>query len=112
MMVWEYPELFSRAICMSPAFRLPGNSKTGWNYVTTVKEDRKRKKVFFYIDNGGIGLEQQLQPGVDEMVKALNDKGYKPRRDYIYVTAPKAGHNEEAWAKRFPKALKLVLSKN
>ncbi|HLO79382.1 MAG TPA: alpha/beta hydrolase-fold protein [Chitinophagaceae bacterium] len=112
MMVWEYPDKFSRAICMSPAFRLPGNSKTGWNYVTTVKNDPKRKKVFFYIDNGGLGLEQQLQPGVDEMLKALNSKGYKPGRDYIFIAAPDAGHNEEAWSKRFPQALKLVLSKN
>lgn len=111
MMVWEYPNLFSRAICMSPAFRLPGNAKTGWNYVSTVKEDKKRKKVFFYIDNGGKELEQQLQPGVDEMLKALNNKGYKPGRDYIYISAPGASHNETAWAQRFPKALKLVLGK-
>jgi predicted alpha/beta superfamily hydrolase len=108
MMVWEYPDFFSKAICMSPAFRLPGNSLSGWNYVSTVKGDTKRKKVFFYIDNGGIGLEQQLQPGVDEMLKALTDKGYRAGRDFIYVSDPTAKHNEEAWARRFPYALKLV----
>ncbi len=108
MMVWEYPDVFSKAICMSPAFRLPGSSLTGWNYVSTVKSDTKRKKVFFYIDNGGIGLEQRLQPGVDEMLKALTDKGYKAVRDFIYVSDPNAKHNEEAWARRFPYALKLL----
>jgi predicted alpha/beta superfamily hydrolase len=108
MMVWEYPDFFSKAICMSPAFRLPGNPASGWNYVSTVKADAKRKKVFFYIDNGGPGLEQQLQPGVDEMLKALYDKGYKKGRDFIYVSDPTALHNEQAWAKRFPQALRLV----
>lgn len=108
MMVWEYPDVFSKAICMSPAFRLPGNSASGWNYVSIVKTSKKRKKVFFYIDNGGPGLEQQLQPGVDEMLKALSDKGYKQGRDFIYVSDPTAQHNEQAWAKRFPYALKVV----
>jgi predicted alpha/beta superfamily hydrolase len=108
MMVWEHPDVFSKAICMSPAFRLPGNPASGWNYVSIVKTDTKRKKVFFYIDNGGPGLEQQLQPGVDEMLKALSDKGYKHGRDFIYVSDPTALHNEHAWAKRFPFALKTV----
>jgi predicted alpha/beta superfamily hydrolase len=108
MMVWEYPDVFSKAICMSPAFRLPGNSVSGWNYVSTVKDGTKRKKVYFYIDNGGIGLEQQLQPGIDEMLKTLTNKGYRAGRDLIYVSDPTAKHNEEAWALRFPYALKLV----
>jgi predicted alpha/beta superfamily hydrolase len=102
MMVWEFPDVFSKAICMSPAFRLPGNNASGWNYVSIVKQDIKRKKIFFYIDNGGIGLEQQLQPGVDEMLKALTDKGYKSGKDFIYVSDPSALHNEKSWAKRFP----------
>jgi predicted alpha/beta superfamily hydrolase len=108
MMVWEYPDVFSKAICMSPAFRLPGNPVSGWNYVSTVKDGTKRKKVYFYIDNGGIGLEQQLQPGIDEMLNALTNKGYREGRDLIYVSDPTAKHHEEAWARRFPYALKLV----
>jgi predicted alpha/beta superfamily hydrolase len=108
MMVWEYPDIFSKAICMSPAFRLPGNPASGWNYVSIVKNDTKRRKVFFYVDNGGIGLEKQLQPGIDEMLKVLSDKGYRAGRDFMYVSDPNSPHNEQAWAKRFPYALKLV----
>ncbi|HSF46292.1 MAG TPA: alpha/beta hydrolase-fold protein, partial [Chitinophagaceae bacterium] len=108
MIVWEYPDVFSKAICMSPAFRLPGDQASGWNYVSTVKNDPKRKRVFFYIDNGGVGLEQRLQPGIDEMLKALTDKGYKAGRDFIYISDPTAQHQEKAWAERFPQALKLT----
>jgi predicted alpha/beta superfamily hydrolase len=107
MMDWEYPGLYSKAICMSPAFRLPGSSQMGWNYVSTVKEDTRRKKVFFYIDNGGIALEQKLQPGVDEMLKALTDKVIR-QEEILCCFRPTAKHSEEAWHSRFPYALKLV----
>ena len=59
MLVWEHPDVFSKAICMSPAFR--SLSLLGWNYARVVQSSNgARKDVFFYIDNGGIGLESQL----------------------------------------------------
>ena len=69
----------------------------------------KKKDITLYIDNGGKGLEQQLQPGIDEMMKALDEKGYIRNKDYFWVSAPEAEHNESAWAKRMPDALKLLL---
>jgi predicted alpha/beta superfamily hydrolase len=104
---WQI-DVFSKAICMSPAFSLPGDPVLGWNYVSTVKHETKRKKVYFFIDNGGIRLEQRLQLGIDEMLKALTNKGYRAGRDLIYVSDSNSKHNEEAWARRFPYALKLV----
>jgi predicted alpha/beta superfamily hydrolase len=107
MMVWEYPQLFSKAICMSPAFKI-GNL----DYVKVVKASKeKREGVFFYMDNGGVGLESRLQPGVDEMLAALKAKGYKEGKDFVFILDKKAKHFEADWAKRFPKALMLVLGK-
>jgi predicted alpha/beta superfamily hydrolase len=107
MLVWEYHQIFSKAICMSPAFKI-GNL----DYVKVVKDSQeKRKDVFFYIDNGGVGLESQLQPGVDEMLAALKAKGYKERKDFVFILDEKAKHFEAAWAQRFPNALMLVLGK-
>ena len=109
MLVWEYPEVFSKAICMSPAFRNPVASG-GWNYVKTVKSSKGQKRdVFFYMDNGGLGLESQLQPGIDEMILALKSKGYEDGKDFIFLPDPAAQHTEAAWAKRFPPALLRVL---
>jgi predicted alpha/beta superfamily hydrolase len=68
-----------------------------------------KKDLFIYIDNGGVGLETELQPGIDEMLAVLDHCGYQSERDYICVQAPDAEHNESAWAKRFPNALKLCL---
>jgi predicted alpha/beta superfamily hydrolase len=111
MLVWEHPDVFSKAICMSPAFRNPVASG-GWNYVNVVKRSNgKTKDVFFYLDNGGIGLESQLQPGIDEMLAALKAKGYQEGKDFIFIHDATAQHFEADWAKRFPNALMLVLGK-
>jgi hypothetical protein len=45
------------------------------------------------------------------MLRALKQKGYKQGRDYLYVKDPEASHNEAAWSRRFPFALKSILSK-
>jgi len=111
MLVWEHPDVFSKAICMSPAFRNPVAS-AGWNYVKFVQRTNgKKNDVFFYIDNGGIGLESQLQPGIDEMILALKAKGYAEGKDFVFVRDPAAKHFESDWARRFPRALMLVLGR-
>ncbi|MDX5435861.1 MAG: histidine kinase, partial [Pontibacter sp.] len=104
MLAWQYPEVFSKAICMSPAFKIQHI-----DYVDDVLAyDGKKKPLYFYIDNGGIELEEQLQPGIDEMLAALKKKGYRAGKDYIWVKAPQAKHQEAAWGKRMPKALNLI----
>ena len=112
MLVWEHPDVFSKAICMSPAFKTPVSMAAGWDYAKVVATSSDRKKdVFFYIDNGGVGLESQLQPGIDEMINALKSKGYKEGKDFVVVIDPTAKHSEADWAKRFPNAVQLMLKK-
>ena len=105
MIVWTYPEVFSKAICMSPAFKNPEGNGYKFDFVKVFSKTEKRKNVKFYIDNGGIGLESELQPGIDEMLQALKEKKYKDGKDYLFVLDKAASHNEAAWAKRFPEAL-------
>ena len=79
--------------------------------MTTVeKSDPPKQPVFFYIDIGGVGLEANLQPGVDAMLTALKAKGLKEGSDFAYVRDPEAKHFEAAWAKRFPSALESVFA--
>jgi len=111
MIVWEHSDIFSKAICMSPAFKSPSSLAMSFDYVKVVAESRRRENVFFYIDNGGVGLESQLQPGIDGMVSALKKKGYKEQKDYVYIVDSNARHFEADWAKRFPNALMLALRK-
>jgi hypothetical protein len=89
-----------------------------WDFTTPSRPNNPRKKrwcfrctrlTFFYIDNGGVGLETQLQPGIDEMMTALKQKGYKEGRDYFYTIDTGAKHFESDWSKRFPKAVSICL---
>jgi len=106
MMGWEYPQVFSKAICMSPAFKIEDI-----DYVKTVNSGSGPKKdLFFYIDNGGVGLENLLQPGVDDMMNALKLKGYQQGKDFIWVKDSTADHNERSWAKRFPNAIQIIMN--
>ena len=106
MLAWEYPDIFSDAICFSPAFRI-----MSIDYVSVAKDtDYPPMHSFFYIYNGGIGLESQLQPGVTAMISALKNKGYREGRDYMYVIDPSARHTEQDWAKHFAGAIIASLS--
>lgn len=107
MLTWEHPNVFSKAICMSPAFKF-----RDFDYVKVVRETKGKKDVFFYLDNGGVGLESQLQPGIDEMISQLKAEGYREGRDFVFVKDPAAKHFEADWAKRFPRALTLVSKSN
>jgi enterochelin esterase-like enzyme len=112
MMAWEYPELFSRALCFSPAFKLPDGKEGDWNYARTVEAaPHAPRGLRLYIDNGGVELEARLQPGVDEMLAALRRKGLVEGREFLFVKDAEARHSEAAWARRFPAALLWVVKK-
>jgi predicted alpha/beta superfamily hydrolase len=106
MLVWHFPDVFSKALCFSPALKL-GNL----DLVKEVSEYTGAKKdITWYFDNGGKGLEERLQPGIDDMIKVLEEKGFVKGKDLFWVKAPEAEHNEVAWAKRMPGAL-IIMAK-
>lgn len=107
MLAWENPKIFSKAICMSPAFKI-----SSIDYVDDVEDyEGPKKPLTFYIDNGGKELEIQLHPGILDMLEALDEKGYKKGVDYYWLHDKEALHNEAAWAKRMPKVLELFWGK-
>ena len=101
MLAWQYPDVFSKAICFSPAFKI--NKLDYVKNVTSYKG--KKKEISFYIANGGVGLDAQLQPGVNAMLSALQKKGYEEGKEVKYVNDIKAAHSEASWAKVFPDAI-------
>jgi predicted alpha/beta superfamily hydrolase len=95
IMGWEYPDVFSKSACFSPAFKI-----SNIDYVAPVKNytgAKKNLEIFIY--NGGIGLEEQLQLGIDEMIVALKEKGFVENQDLLFIKDSFAQHNESAWAK-------------
>lgn len=107
MMLWEDSDVFSKAACLSPAFKI-----SDIDYVKAVKSySGVKKNIKLYIDNGGIGLEQKLKPGVDEMLAALKSKGYEEGKEIRYYQDENAEHNERAWSKRVWRFLEFFFSK-
>jgi len=102
MLVWKYNSIFSKAICMSPALKIDM-----FDYVKEIEKDSTKKNIILYIDNGGIGLEERLQPGINDMLKVLLKKGFKYNKNLFWIKSSNARHNEAAWAKRMALPLKL-----
>jgi enterochelin esterase-like enzyme len=96
LLAWNYPQVFSQAACLSPAFvyreiNVPSlvENYTGAN-----------KRIRIYMDVGGVGLEKQLQPGCDAMLHTLEAHGFKMDENLEWYRDPEAEHNERAWSKR------------
>ncbi len=96
-LAWYHDDVFSKAACLSPAFKI--------NKFDILKELKKyedaKKDIMLYVDDGTVGLESELKPGIDETVNYLKTKGYQ----ITYVLAQGAEHNEAAWSKRLDKPL-------
>ncbi len=110
MLVWERPDVFSRALAFSPAFQSPAGLGLSFDYLPTVRgTPQPPRGVRFYIDMGGIGLDDQLRPGADAMLALLRERGYRDEVDLKFVADPAAEHNEMAWRRRFPAALAWIV---
>jgi len=103
MLAWYYSNIFSKAACFSPAF------KTDRFDLTKIVKNYPgiKKNIKLYIDNGGVGLEEKLQPGINEMISSLKKKRYKLNKDYFWFKDSTARHFEADWAKRLWRPLEI-----
>lgn len=107
LLVWEHPETFSAAGCLSPAFIYQD-----WKSIRQVNQYRGAKKdIRIYIDNGGIGVEDTLQAGCNAMLKALTAQGFREGENLQWFFDPRAEHNEPAWARRVWRPLNFMFGK-
>ena len=96
LLAWDYPQVFSQAACLSPAFE-----HRDIDVVPLVAKYKGRSKnIRLYIDNGGVGVDEQLQPGCEAMMSALQTHGFRIGDNLEWYRDPEAEHNEQAWSKR------------
>ncbi len=106
MLLWERNDIFSKAICMSPAFYSKEDSIDIFS--TIANYEGERRDIHLYFDNGGKGIDKKLLEGMDMMIDFLNKQRYKEGEDYMFVIDREAGHSEVEWAKRIPDALRFM----
>jgi predicted alpha/beta superfamily hydrolase len=104
MLMWDYSEIFSKAICFSPAFKIDQ-----YDFVDNVKSYSGKMKQFkLFIDNGDNELDSSLQPGVDEMLIVLKQQGYIKGDHFYFHRGKNSLHSERDWAKNIWRALIFI----
>lgn len=104
VMVWDHPEIFAQAACLSPAFM------RGDILARVRAAAGGPKPIRVYLDNGGVGLEAALQPGCDQMLALLRAHGYTEGVQFQWFHDATAEHNEQAWAARVWRPLTFLYS--
>ena len=116
MLAWNYPYIFSMAMCMSPALKI-----YNFNYVDNVKNYiGPRKNIRFYFDYGVASRDSLLIPGVKAMRRVLENKGYNKRgngyivrdTDIMLFVDLHGEHNESSWAARVWRPLLFFFGRN
>lgn len=113
---FHHPEVFGLAGVMSPSLWFAGGKI--YDYIKQVGFAPGR----IYLDAGtrelgdGQGLwnasrdrSRRYYASVRRMQRLLVKKGYQIRRDLLYVEEKWARHEEGAWARRLPKAIRFLL---
>jgi predicted alpha/beta superfamily hydrolase len=96
--VWQYPETFGAAICMSSTF-----SHKDDLLERVLAEDPR--DVAFYLDSGWPGDNYETTLG---MAMALISRGWKWGHNLLHLAYPHASHSEPDWAMRFHLPLQMI----
>ena len=91
------PDVFGLCGALSPAL-WPGAGEI-YKIVQSAPNNPGR----VYIDNG------TREPSAKRMVDVLSGKGYVPDGNLKYISERGGQHNEAAWARRFPEAVRFLL---
>jgi predicted alpha/beta superfamily hydrolase len=115
---FRHQEVFGFAGVMSPSLWFAKGAI--YDYVEQAPFARGR----IYLDSGTrehndgsgrwitmIGKSRRYYASVRRMQRLLVKKGYRPRRDLLYVEEKWARHEEAAWARRLPRAICFLLGK-
>jgi predicted alpha/beta superfamily hydrolase len=106
MFVWWYPDVFSKAGCLSTSI----GSRTGEKEL----EERFGKRALgknlrIYMDVGE--LEPSLVPGNRKLAAYLQKIGYEQGKNLDFFFAAGALHNEQAWSHRLWRPLKFLFGR-
>jgi predicted alpha/beta superfamily hydrolase len=96
--VWQYPEVFGTAACMSSTFSHRDD------LIDRVFAEPFRD-VGFYLDSGWPGDNYEVTVG---MAMALVSRGWEYGRNLLHLCFPMAGHSEEAWGTRLHVPLQFL----
>jgi predicted alpha/beta superfamily hydrolase len=96
--VWQYPQVFGTAVCMSSTFSHKDN------LIERVLSEPARD-VAFYLDSGWPGDNYEVTMG---MAMALVSRGWRYAHNLLHLCFPHAEHDEKAWGLRLHLPLQFI----
>jgi predicted alpha/beta superfamily hydrolase len=96
--VWQYPEVFGTAACMSSTFSHKDN------LIERVLSESARD-IAFYLDSGWPGDNYEVTMG---MAMALVSRGWRYGQNLLHLCFPNAEHDEKAWGLRLHLPLQFI----
>ncbi|MDP2301695.1 MAG: alpha/beta hydrolase-fold protein [Ignavibacteria bacterium] len=102
LLVWIYPNVFSKTACLSSAFYFDNNKV----FRMIEKYEGLKKHIKIYIDSGEDGKRD-----AQKMFSLLTSKGYIIGEDLDYYYDKGALHTEKAWGDRLERPLLFFLGK-
>ncbi|HEY8208508.1 MAG TPA: alpha/beta hydrolase-fold protein [Myxococcaceae bacterium] len=102
---YRHPDVFGGVIAMSPSLFV------GRGKIYSFIGERDRPAISrVYLDVGGREAGGRLSNGVKRMADQLEGRGYD-KAQLLYRYEERAGHNEQAWRRRLPRALRFMMKK-
>ncbi len=98
LLAWNYPEIFSKAACLSSSFYYDGGIA-----LKLVESSVDEKNIKIYIDHGEDG-----KIFAQKIFCALTAKGFLIGENLDYFYKPGAQHNEDEWAERLSRPLRFL----
>jgi len=101
------PDLYRTALAFSPHWSIGGEPLVE-SLINALPKPGNHK---IWMSRGTKGLDREYKPFQDLADELMLKNGYHLHRDFESKVYERTGHNEKAWAKYLPTALKLWLSK-
>ncbi len=102
---FAHPEAFGGALCLSPSLWVAGRA-----IFKEAQAFRRPAVSRIYLDCGGREASGRMMPLVREMARVLKAKHYSAKQLRFRPDA-RAQHNEKAWRRRLPAALRFMFRK-
>ena len=104
-LLW-YPSVFSQAACLSSSVGFGiGEKELEEHFI----ENQLSKNLRLYLDVGG--LEKSLIPGNEALAAFLQKNGFQAGKNFEFIVAKGAVHNEQAWAQRLWRPLVFMFGR-
>lgn len=100
---FRHNAVFGRALCMSPSLWVEEGAI--FQYVAKARAGGDPR---LYLDCGGKEAEGIVIKHAEWMAELLERKGFVSGYHMMWRPDPRGGHNERAWRRRLPRALKFL----